>query len=107
MPSLCPRVVAALWLLLVTAGRAGAAPASGGCVGSLGAAGVDVARAQLALTASCLAPATADIAACVANDGDTQLAAARQATVDAAVAECTEPPAVGVADLVDEAVNVA
>jgi hypothetical protein len=77
------------------------------CVVALNQAGTEVARAQAALTATCLDPATPDPATCLANDADPALAAALRATFDAAVASCGDPPDFGLAPTVDQGVNAA
>jgi hypothetical protein len=79
------------------------------CVNAMNDAGLAVARTQAALTDACLDPAapgaSADVPACVANDGDADLVGATKATFDAAVAACAELPAFGVAPTVDQGVN--
>jgi len=102
----------AFLLSIVLATGAAAAPLSDAartCVTAMNNAGLAVARAQGALTDGCLAPTVAagGAAACVANDTDAGLAAATQATFDAAVGSCAELPAFGVARTVDQAVNEA
>ena len=97
-------------MLLGRAMPGAAAPQTSGqqaCVAAVSRAGVDVARAQAALNATCLGATRPDVAACVTNDADPALAAARRATFDAAVASCAESPDFGLAPTVDEGVSTA
>src|SRR5258708_5065247 len=107
MPARTTRILLTALVVVSLARVAGAAPlgdAEQTCVNAMNAAGLAVARAQVALTDACFA-GTGDVPACVANDADAGLAGALQDTFDAALAACTEPPAFGVAPTVDQSVN--
>lgn len=97
-------------LLLAPATPAPAAQTAGqqACITALDEAGVSLARAQVAQTATCLADATpADVATCVFDDAAAGVAGARTAVATAAATRCTELPDFGVAPTVDEAVVAA
>jgi hypothetical protein len=98
------------YTVLSLAAQGHAAPqtkAQQACVGALNRAGVAVARAQAKLTSTCLGGDDAAVAACVGNAADPGLAAALQATFDAAVAACEDIADFGVAPTVDQGVNEA
>src|SRR4029450_10325253 len=70
--------------------------------------GVAVARTQATVTSACLASEfTGDVASCVDDDAASDVAAAVQATLDAAVTSCQELPPFGVNPTVDEGVATA
>ena len=104
------RLAALPCVLLVLSARAHAVSQSEGqraCIAALDRAGVEIARAQATLTTTCLDPATADAAACLAGDTAPAVVAARQATFAAAVASCADMPDFGLAQTVDQGVNAA